>query len=97
MQQHTRLPTQKLSQRDLRTIIRYLTKSFETRQFTWQQLTYDYGHGYHPDTVKHGLHREGYYKCKACQMTFLTNDNVANRLAFAKAHKQRSFGFWKLL
>jgi hypothetical protein len=89
MQQHTRLPTQKLSQRDLRTIIRYLTKSFETRQFTWQQLTYDYGHGYHPDTVKHGLHREGYYK--------LTNDNVANRLAFAKAHKQRSFGFWKLL
>jgi hypothetical protein len=85
----------KLSQRDLRTIIRYLTKSFETRQSTWQQLAYDYGHGCHPDTVKHALNREGYYKCKACQMTFLTNDNVANRLAFAKAHKQRSFGFWK--
>jgi hypothetical protein len=85
----------KLSQRDLRTIIRCLTKSFEARQSTWQQLAYDYGHGGHPDTVKYALNREGYYKCKACQMTFLTNDNVANRLAFAKAHKERTLRFWQ--
>jgi hypothetical protein len=56
----------KLSNRDLRTMVRFLTKSFETRQSTWQQLANDCGGGYHPDTVKAALNAEGYYKCKAC-------------------------------
>jgi hypothetical protein len=85
----------KLSKRDLRTMVRFLTESFETRQSTWQQLANDYGGGCHPDTVKAALNSEGYCKCKACQMTFASDDNVANRLSFAKQFKDRNTAFWR--
>jgi len=85
----------KLSSRDLRTMVRFITKSFTTRQSTWQQLASDYGRGCHPDTVKAALNALGYYKCKACQMTFLSEDNVTDRLAFARQFKHRTTTFWR--
>lgn len=75
-----------LSRRDLRTMIRHLTKSYKTRQSTWQQLATQYGNECHADTVKNALNNLGYHKCKACQMTFLSDNNITNRLHFAKKH-----------
>lgn len=84
---------QVLTPKDLRAIVRYIKKSFKIRQITFQQLAHDYGHGCHPDTIKRALTNEGIHKCRVCQMTWLSDDNVANRLAFAKQHKSRSTTF----
>jgi hypothetical protein len=83
-----------LAERDLRRIIRFVSKSFNNRQSTWKQLANDFGNGCHPSTVQHALEEEGYHKCKACQMTWLSDDNVKNRLAFAKEHRHKSEAFW---
>jgi transposase len=84
-----------LANRDLRRIIRFISKSFNNRQYTWEQLANDFGNGCHPDTVQHALAEEGYHKCKACQMIWLSDDHVRNRLAFAKQHRHKPQAFWR--
>jgi len=85
----------KLNARDVRVMIRHLSKSVENRQSTWQDLARLYGRGCHPDTVKRTLNAVGYYKRKACQMSWLTDDNVTERLAFAKAYRNKTTAFWR--
>ena len=58
----------KLSKRDVRMMIRHLSKSRENRKTTWKQLASDHGPECHPDTVKRALNNEGYHKCNACHM-----------------------------
>jgi hypothetical protein len=55
-----------------------ISKSFKNRQSTWGQLANDFGRQCHPDTVKHAMEDEGYHKCKACQMTWLSDDKIKN-------------------
>jgi hypothetical protein len=56
------------SKRDVRMMIRHLSKSRENRRTTWQQLAHDYGGRCRPNTVKIAMNKEGYYKCKACHV-----------------------------
>jgi hypothetical protein len=58
----------KPSKRDVRMMIRHLSKSRENRRTTWQQLAHDYGRRCRPNTVKIAMNKEGYYKCKACHV-----------------------------
>lgn len=84
----------KLSNTCLRTIIRYLSKSFEARQSTWRQLAKDYGGGCTATTVKNSLNALGYHKCKACQMTWLLDDNIAGRESYCNSHKHHYNRYW---
>lgn len=84
-----------LSQMCLRTIIRFISKSFEARQSTWQQLANDYGGGCSGQTVKTALNSLGYRKCKACQMTYLTDSNVAERRSYCDTHKTHNYRYWR--
>jgi hypothetical protein len=75
-------------------MIRFISKSLKNRQSTWKQLASAFAEGVSPTTVKNTMADEGYHKCKACQMTWFSDDNVKNRLAFAKAHRHKTEAFW---
>jgi hypothetical protein len=78
-----------ITDRALYAMVRYVSKSFENRRCTWLELAQLYGDGYSPATVKAAMNKAGYYKCKECQMTFLSNHNITKRRAFAKLHETR--------
>lgn len=84
----------KLTQSTIRQIIRYISKSFENRQATWQDLADTFGDGCAGNTVKEALKPFGYRKCKACQKTWLTEDNVAARKAFCDVYQHKTMQFW---
>jgi hypothetical protein len=58
----------KLSKRDVRMMIRHLSKSPKNRRTTWQQLAEDHGGDRPPHIVKKALNDAGYYKCNTCKM-----------------------------
>lgn len=87
--------TRKLSDRSLNAMIRHIRKSFENRQITWKELAHLYGNDCDPQTVKTALGRRGYYKCKACQMSWLKEHNVQERLDFAKANQYHNLTYWR--
>lgn len=85
----------KLSKRCLSAIIRHVSRSFENRKSTWQYLAEIYSDNCSASTVKPAMNSIGYYKCRACQMTWLSDDNVDKRLAFAKEYTAKSLHFWR--
>lgn len=53
----------KLSDRCLNAIIRHVSKSFENRQSTWEELAAIYGNGCSTTTVRNSMKGRGYRKC----------------------------------
>lgn len=85
----------RLSTTAVRAIIRFISKSWENRQITWQQLANDFGQGCTAKTMKNTLAEWGYHKCKACQATFLSDNNVLDRKAFCDLYRHRPVTWWR--
>lgn len=85
----------RLEIRTIRQIIRYISSDFKSRTSTWQELAELFTDEVHPSTVKKELNRWGYYKCKACQKSWIRDENVRQRWHFAKLWKRLPAWWWK--
>lgn len=85
----------KIDERTLRQMIRFVSKSHESRTSTWQDLADAYTEGVHWRTVKNHMNSAGYHKCKACQRSWLREDNVTARKVYASIYKKRPQRWWR--
>lgn len=65
------------------------------RTVDWQKLGEEYGHDVHKHTIRRAMEKAGYKKCLGCQKGYLTAENRAQRLQFAKDYLLRPRWLWE--
>lgn len=84
-----------IDNRLLRDLIAYVRCNWETRTSKWQELVDEFKLNCTKNTVKKHLNDAGYYKCKACQKSYLREANVRKREKFARSNLRYSKEWWR--
>lgn len=74
----------RLGQDLVQKIIEEISDPNSERTIDWEKLGKEYGHDVHKHTIRRAMEKAGYKKCLGCQKGYLTSENRAQRLQFAK-------------
>jgi len=77
----------KLKVRTICQLICFISSTFKNRTTLWQELADSFTDRAHASTVKKELNRHRYHKYKACQKSWIWDENVKHRAIFAKLWK----------
>lgn len=88
-------PPQKISDRDLRRLIRAICASEDGRQASYVQLAKDLGINASKSTLQKRLKEAGFRRCKACPKPFINEINRRKRLKFCREHLKWTDEQWK--
>lgn len=74
----------RLGQDLIHKMIEEISDPSSERTIDWEKLGKEYGHDVHKHTIRRAMEKAGYKKCLGCQKGYLTAENRAQRLQFAK-------------
>ena len=77
----------KISERELRRVIRHIRRSYNNRKLPYAQVARECGLNCSGQTVRRALARVGYHKCKACPKPFINKKQRKQRLAWARENR----------
>ena len=86
-----------ISKREIRRIIRYISRSWEGRRVTYAQIRSTCHITASTSTIQRALKRAGYRRCIACPRPFINAKAAKKRLSFARKYRWWGTEQWKVV
>ena len=86
-----------LSDSDTQKVISHITKRYSKRVLGWELLAKDLDFKISGATLRRHMAKKGYHKCKACQKSWISEDQAIRRKDFADEMRRKREWYWKLV
>ena len=86
-----------LSDSDTQKVISHITRRYSKRVLGWELLAKDLDFKISGATLRRHMAKKGYHKCKACQKSWISEDQAIRRKDFADEMRRKREWYWKLV